>query len=202
MNYNIAKPSKALIVIGVLKGYIKRPVLFFMSMAMTLGKFKKSIGEEFPDYFVESNAIIAWLYIRLKRKIPKEQAYEITRVAIMTTGLAVQQAGIRSVEDKRTYENLIKNQKLMKEHGVTKLNTLEIIEDNDKIYKFKVTRCLFLEFFTSLGVPELTKIFCSIDNALFSSYLPDKVVFYRNGVNATMADGAKECSFVIENKEI
>ncbi len=201
MSNHIAKPSKGLIAIGVLKGYIKRPFLFFIGVLLTLGKFKESISDEFSKDFIEANAIIAWLYLRLQKKRPQEEAYEITRAVIMTTGFALQQAGVRCVEDKRTYTNLVKNQKQMHEHGVTKQNTIKIIEDNEKFYKFKVTRCVFLEFFTSLGIPELTKIFCSIDNALFSSYLPNDVLFYRDGPKSTMADGAIECSFNIENKK-
>ena len=202
MSSNIAKPSKVLITIGVLKGYMKKPFLFFVGMIMTLGKFKKSISDEFSKDFVEANAIIAWLYIRLQKKLPQEKAYEIIRAAIMTTGFALQQAGVRCVEDERTYTNLVKNQKRLHEYGITKHNTLKIIEDNERIYKFKVTRCVFLEFFTSLSIPELTKIFCSIDNALFSSYLPNEVMFYRDGLKSTMADGATECSFNIEKKLI
>lgn len=197
----IAKPSNVLIVFGVLKGYIKRPYIFFLGMVLTLGKFKRSISKDFPRDFIKSNIIIAWIYIRLQKLMSKEKAFEVTRVAILTAGLAQQQAGLKCVEEERTFSNLVKNQKLMKENGVTKLNTMEIIEDNERIYKFKVTRCLFLEFFIHLGIPELTKIFCSIDNAIFSTYLPNKVVFFRNGINDTMADGARECSFIIENKE-
>lgn len=75
---------------------------------------------------------------------------------------------------------------------------MEIIEQTDNRYVYKVTKCMFYEFFKYLGVPELTRIMCSIDNAIFNSYLPEKIIFHRNGVNNRMVDGASECMFVME----
>jgi hypothetical protein len=60
---------------------------------------------------------------------------------------------------------------------------------------------MFYEFFKHLEVPELTTIMCSIDNAIFNSYLPEKITFHRNGINNRMVDGASECIFVMENHE-
>jgi len=36
---------------------------------------------------------------------------------------------------------------------------------------------------------------CSIDNALFNSYLPEDIVFDREGINNKMPDGAEFCMF-------
>ena len=75
---------------------------------------------------------------------------------------------------------------------------MEIIEKTEDRYVFKVTKCMFYEFFKYLEVPELTRIMCSIDNAIFNSYLPEKIIFHRDGINNRIADGASECMFVIE----
>jgi hypothetical protein len=198
---NIAKPSHAMIIIGVLKGYINNPIVFFIKTIVTFKRFKKTIEIDLPKEFINSSGLIAWLYIRLKKKIGKEKAYEIIRVIILCSGLAIQQANFRNVEAERTFENLVKYQKKVKNEGITKLNQMEIIEQTENRYVYKVTKCMFYEFFKYLDVPELTRIMCSIDNAIFNSYLPEKIIFHRNGINNRIADGALECMFIIEKHE-
>lgn len=197
----IAKPSSGMIIIGILKGYIKHPVMFFIKTILSFKKFKKTIELDLPKDFINSSGLIAWLYIRLKKEIDSEKAYEIIRATILCSGLAVQQANFRNVEAKRTFENLVIYQKRVKNEGTTKLNKMEIIEQTEDRYVYKVTKCMFYEFFKYLGVPELTRIMCSIDNAIFNSYLPEKVTFHRNGINNRMVDGASECMFVMEKHE-
>ncbi len=141
------------------------------------------------------------MYIRLKEKIGQEKAFEIIRASVLTSGLAIQQANFRNVEAERRFDNLKKYQQRANKEGSTKLNTMEIVEESEQRYEFRVTRCLFYELFTYLKVPELTSIMCSIDNVIFNSYLPEKLIFHRNGINKTMMQGNEYCEFVIENKE-
>ena len=98
-------------------------------------------------------------------------------------------------------KNLIKYQQRTNKEGSTKLNTMKIIEQTESKYEFHVTRCVFYELFTYLKVPELTLIMCSIDNAIFNTYLPEKIIFHRNGLNNTIPQGNKYCEFVVESKE-
>lgn len=105
-----AKASSFLILLGVLKGYIKSPLLFLIKSKITFKKFKKGIEIELPIEFIDSSGFIAWLYLRLKDKIGKEKAFEIIRAGILTSGLAIQQESFRNVEVPRTFENLIKYQ--------------------------------------------------------------------------------------------
>lgn len=60
---------------------------------------------------------------------------------------------------------------------------------------------LYHELATSLGIPEITPIVCQIDNAGFNSYLPDAVIFHRDGPGHRISDGASECRFIWERKE-
>ena len=198
---NIAKPATSLILIGVLKGYIKNPIVFLIKTKLTFKKYKKSIQLDLPSDFINSTGLIAWIYIRLTERIGKEKAFEVIRACVLTSGLAVQQANFRNVETKRTFENLKKFQQRANNEGSTKLNTVEVIEASENKYEFRVTRCLFHELFTYLKVPELTSIMCSIDNAIFNTYLPEKLVFHRNGINKTLSSGHKYCEFVVEKNE-
>lgn len=197
----MAKPSSFLILLGVLKGYLKKPLLFLIISKITFKKFKQKIELELPYDFVETSGFMAWLYIRLKEKIGQEKAFEILRVGILTSGLAVQQVNFRNVEEQRTFKNLKKFQQQLNKDGITRLNTMEIIEESKNRYEFRITRCLFYELFTYLKVPELTSIMCSVDNAIFNTYLPEKLTFHRNGINKTLVKGNKYCEFVIENNE-
>ena len=61
-------------------------------------------------------------------------------------------------------------------------------------------KCLYHELTTSLQIPEATKLICQVDNAVFNSYLPEEIIFHRNGLNRRIADGCKECHFVWECK--
>ena len=194
----IAKPLNFFILMGVLKGYISNSLLFLITSKLSFGKYLRKHNINLPRDFVNEYAFIAWLYVRLTQKIGKVKAFEILRSSILTTGIAVQQANFRNVEAERTFENLVLYQKRAKESGSTKLNEMEVISETKDKYEFRVTKCTFYELFSALGVPELTKIFCSIDNAIFCSYLPEKIIFHRNGVGNTLAEGNEFCEFVIE----
>ncbi len=196
---SIANPKTILIVIGVLSGYIRNWPFFIFRLLFTFGKFKKSISLELPKDFIESTAFMAHLYLCLQDKMDKNKAFEITRAVVLTSGMAIQQANFRNVEDERTYSNLITYQKRTNKEGITKLNTIDIIEESEKRYEFIVTRCLFYEFFNALDMKELTSIMCSVDNAIFGSYMGDDLTFYRRGKENTIYKGNSECRFVIEN---
>lgn len=195
-----AKPFAPAILLGVLKGYIKNPVLFMLTTSLKFKSYKKKIDLNLPREFINQTAFIAFLYIRLQENLPKEKAFEITRAALLTHALAVQQANFRTVEAERTFENLKKYQKLTNAEGITRLNTMEIVEDSDTRYEFRVTRCVFFELFSYLGTPELTTIMCAVDNAIFDCYLPNEVQFQR-GIGKTFSEGAKECQFLIVKKQ-
>ncbi|MBI9102491.1 MAG: L-2-amino-thiazoline-4-carboxylic acid hydrolase [Spirochaetales bacterium] len=107
----------------------------------------------------------------------------------------------KNVEEERTIENLVKNQQRTNKEGTTRLNTMEIIEQTRERYQFRMTRCLFFEFFNYLKIPELTSIMCSIHNAIFNTYLPDEYFFHRGGKNKTFTSGADECTFIVEKRK-
>jgi len=194
-----AKPAIFFIVLGVLKGYLKNPFFFLLGTAVSFPRFKKRLPPDFPDEFVKVVAFPAWLYIRLKKRLGQELAFEIIRSVFLTAGLAVQLGNFRTVEAPRTFENLISYQQQTNREGPTRWNKLEILEQNDIKYEFRVHNCIFYNFFSRIGIPELTTVMCSVDNAIFNVYLPEEVTFHRNGCGNRIADGAPSCHFVIEH---
>jgi hypothetical protein len=199
---NPARPFVLPMAYGILKGYIKRPLFFLLGALLTLPSFKKRISNDLPEDFVKTVALQGWMYIRLKEKLGQEKAYEIMRAVILPIALAVQQGNFRSVEAGRTFGNLIKYQQRTNREGPTRWNRMEIEEQSGKRYAFSVKNCMFHEFFSSIGAPELTKFMCATDNAIFGSYLPEEVIFHRSGLNNRIADGASECRFVLEHKDL
>jgi len=198
---NPAKPFVLPMAYGILKGYIKWPFFFLLGTLLTLPSFKKRIPKDLPEDFVKTVALQGWMYMRLKENLGREKAYEIMRAVILPIALAVQQGNFRSVEAGRTFGNLIKYQQRTNREGPTRWNRMEIEEQSEKRYAFRVKNCMFHEFFSSIGAPELTKFMCATDNAVFGSYLPEEVIFHRNGLKNRIADGASECRFVLEHKD-
>ena len=80
-------------------------------------------------------------------------------------------------------------------------NKMEILKQSSECYEFRVHNCMFMEAFSLLGMPELTRIMCAVDNAVFNVYLPEQIVFHRNGVGNRIVDGAPFCSFVCEGRD-
>lgn len=195
------KPAVFLVVLGVLEAYLARPLLFLIGTAITLGRFKRKIPKSFPPEFVDMVALPTWLYMRLRDRLGAEKAFEVCRAALTTAGLAVQYGNLRAVEAPHSFENLVAFQQRTNREGPTRWNQLEIQEQTSHKYAFRVRSCMFRDFFAALGVPELTQVFCSVDNAIFNVYLPDEVTFHRNAPGRTLAEGAEACQFVIERHE-
>jgi len=196
---NIAKPVKPLILLGILKAYITNPVIFLIRVKYKAKTFKKQISDNYPDDFIEIITLFTSIYSLLLEKVDKEKAFSIVKAIGIPIGLSVQMANFRYVEDDRTFENLIKYQQRTNREGPTKLNKIKIMDQDEKCYRFRVHNCIFMKAFSELGMPELTQVMCEVDNAIFNVYLPERVVFHRDGTGNRIADGAEYCTFVCEN---
>lgn len=193
------QPNKGLMALGILQGYLENPLGFFIRTILTLPKFKKQLPQEFPQEFVRANALQAWMYMRLKAHMGQERAYEVVRAFVLPIGLALQQGNFRSVEAPRSFENLITYQQRTNREGITRWNKMQILEQSESKYEIRVSRCMYYDFYSSLGIPEMTRLMCAVDNAIFNSYLPEKVTFHRNGIGNRIVDGASACHFVLEH---
>jgi hypothetical protein len=183
------------ILLHLLRGKVRFPRLFLVKCKLTAGRFRKSIHPRFPAELVDTCALPLWVYINLKSRLGQKTAFEIIRVAILTGGIAQWNFAYRAVEQNRTFKNLCDEEIRVNQIGPTRWNTLEVVERTERRFEIKITRCLYHELMTAVGVPELTPVICQIDNAAFNSYLPDEVVFTRGGPGHRISDGAKQCSF-------
>ncbi len=197
-----AEPDTTLILRGVLKGYIKRPTIFMIKLKMTMSKIRKELPKKWPEDMANIVSVAISLYTLFKKKMDNDQALALVKTVMIPVALAKQMGLFRFVEEpSHTFENLITYQQRFKKEGPMRLNRMEIIEQSDKRYEFKVKNCVFKGAFTKFACPELMSVFCNIDNALYNLYMPDKVIFHRGGIGNTIGEGAEFCHFICENKE-
>jgi predicted ArsR family transcriptional regulator len=193
-------PNKMLMALGILQGYLSHPWLFLGASLLTFPSFRRKIPEKFPREFVEQTAFQAWMYIRLKKQVGQDTAYEIMRAMILPIGLALQHNNFHAAEQERTFRNLVQAQKEMNKNGMTRWNVMKIEKETDDTYEIKITHCMYHAFYKSLGIPEMTKMMCAVDNAVFNSYAPEGIVFHRKGIGNRIVDGSDACRMVLENK--
>ncbi|MEA3346916.1 MAG: L-2-amino-thiazoline-4-carboxylic acid hydrolase [Candidatus Auribacterota bacterium] len=199
---NKATPAVLFIAYGVLKGYAKNPLRLFIKILLKVPKLKKQLPKKLSNDIKKQAAIIASMYIVLKEKVEKERALSTVQAVITPVAIAVQLGNFRYAETDRSFEKLKKYHEMAISESPTRSNIKEIIESSDEKYHFRVKSCLHMGLFKRLGVPELTRIMCNVDNALYNIYSPDKVLFHRNGPGHTIFEGCKYCEFICENKEV
>jgi len=193
-----ARPMTPLIVLAVLSGYVQHPVVLLLGTLLAMRRFRKGLPARFHADFVRTIAMPALLYRRLRDKLGRDVAFEVFRAIMTTTGFAIQYGNFRGVEAPRTFANLVRFQQRTNREGPTRWNRMEVVEETEQRYEFKVHNCTFRDFFEAIGTPELTPIICAVDNAIFNTYLADQVRFHRGGPRETLATGAPVCRFILE----
>jgi len=76
---------------------------------------------------------------------------------------------------------------------------MRVLEQSAHKYEIHVTECIYYKFYSNLGIPEMTRLMCAVDNTIFNSYMPEKITFHRNGIGNRIVDGATACHFVLEH---
>ena len=156
------------------KGYAKNPFRLFIKILLKVPKLKKQA------------AIIASMYIVIKEKVEEDRALSTVQAIITPIAIAVQLGNFRYAETGRSFENLKKYHEMAISEGPTRTNKMEIVESSDEKYHFRVNSCLHIGIYKRLGVPELTRIMCNVDNAIYNIYSPDKIRFHRNSPGHTI----------------
>lgn len=198
-----ANTDVLLIAWGILKGYLHHPNIFMLQWLLTLPKVKKQLPQKWPADIAKLVAMVISLYILLKESMDDEQALALVKAIIIPIGLTRQMGLFRYVEEpQHSFAHLVTYQQRFKKEGPMRLNKMDILEQNDRRYVFAVRNCIFKTAFEKFGCPELLTVFCSIDNALYNLYEPDRIIFHRGGVGNRIVDGAKSCCFVCEDRNM
>jgi hypothetical protein len=195
---NMSFTSGFMIMYGALRTYLRHPLWFIVTTLATLTKFRRDVKKDFPQEWVNSACLPAWMYIRLKNKVGAHEAFEIVRAAFLPAILAIYGTGFRIVESPRTFENMVHFHEMSRK-GLFTHSEEEVILHDHLRFEYRCTYCGYVDLFRHLAIPELTPMFCSADNAFYNSYAPNQVTFSRGGPANTLADGAPYCTFIYEN---
>ncbi|AEH45297.1 hypothetical protein Thein_1432 [Thermodesulfatator indicus DSM 15286] len=152
--------------------------------------------------FVKQLPIIVALYQELQKRNGKDKAYEIIKKLLIPLGCAEQKSYLEKLDltGKTPMEKILAFNDIMEKEGALKINTFEYLTKSKDKCHFIIKRCIFHEFFTEVGTPELTKIFCEIDRAFLSEAFPE-IKFHRgDSWENTIAFGKKHCDFIFEEK--
>jgi hypothetical protein len=57
------------------------------------------------------------------------------------------------------------------------------------------------DFFTEVGTPELTRLFCEVDREFFPRAFPDLRFYRGDSWENTIAYGKNQCEFIFETKQ-
>ncbi len=132
--------------------------------------------------FIKPYSLVAMLYLKLKKKFGKERAFKLINEIIVSVGCAQQTELLTSIEisDNDPMNRLMAFNNLMDKKGATQFNKRRYIQNNDNICHFKISRCVYKDFFDTVGIPELTEYFCEVDKVFFPSAFP-KLKVHRGG---------------------
>ena len=201
------KPTERNIVKAVLSkeiGWFYIPLLFKCIIR------KKSIfknchwtNEQSPESeFVKRLSFASALYLELQKKMSTEKSFEIMRKILVSIGCKQQWEQFYTLKsDENPMAKLMAFNDLMDTEGTPQFNRREYLEQNDSICHFVITRCVFSDFFHEAGTPELTKLFCAVDQEFFPKAFPD-FEFHRGGSwKNTIAYGKNHCDFIFQKRE-
>jgi hypothetical protein len=68
---------------------------------------------------------------------------------------------------------------------------MELLEDSEECLAFSNHHCIYLDVLSAYGAPELTALYCKLDDLMFQA-LPPTIVWRHS---RTLARGDDECEF-------
>jgi hypothetical protein len=152
--------------------------------------------------FVKRISIAPALYLELARKIGRDKAFNTVAELLIYIGCNDQWNHLNAIDSAKTngMERLMAFNVLMDRKGAPRFNTREYIKLGENICHFQITRCVFDDFFTEAGTPELTKVFCEVDRRFFPEAFPDFSFHRGESWENTIAYGKDYCEFIFEMK--
>ena len=154
--------------------------------------------------FVRRLAHPAAIYSQMRDmpRIGKERALRTAGRMILDVGCREQWNHLVSLrmEQRSGMARLMAFHDLMDERGAPRFNTRIYKEKSDSRCRFLITRCVFMDFFTAVNTPELTRFFCEVDRRFFPEAFPDFRFHRGDSWENTIAFGKPQCEFVFEER--
>lgn len=164
-------------------------------------KWSKVKGEE--SEFVKRLPLVSALYLELVRRSDTEKAINTMRSIIVPIGLNESMEGFRTLENNDTtpMEYLVSYLDYIDEKGAGRFCEREYPEKNNHVCHRVVTKCPFHGFFSEVGTPELTQLFCEVDRMFYEKAFPELVFHRGDSWENTIAYGKDHCDFIFELKK-
>ena len=165
-------------------------------------RWSKNRGPE--ARFVQRIALAPALYRELGERIGSDRAFNVVESILVPIGCAEQWDHLHAIDvaGRSPMARLRAFNERMDRKGSPRFNRREVLRQDDETCHFIITRCVFSDFFTAVGTPELTGLFCEVDRRFFPEAFPG-LRFHRGGSwQNTIACGRDHCEFVFEKKGI
>ena len=152
--------------------------------------------------FVKRFALASAVYLELADRIGKHDAFEAMRRILVPIGCGEQWGHVRSLRNPEAAPmgRLMAFHDLMDKVGAPQFNRRDYVEQRDDVCHFIITRCIFNDFFTEAGTPELTRLFCEVDREFFPRAFPEFDFHRGDSWENTIAFGKDHCEFIFERK--
>jgi hypothetical protein len=181
------------------------PLFLFKSLIRGNAIFRKTHWAKVKGAesgFVKRFSLACAVYVGLGGEIGKGKAFKVVKRILVPIGFNEQWHHLNSL---RLYKDtgmarLMAFHNLMDKKGAPQFNRREYVKQNTNICHFIITRCVFYDFFTEVGTPELTKLFCEVDREFFPVAFPDFRFDRGNSWENTIAYGKDQCDFIFTKK--
>lgn len=138
----------------------------------------------------------AALYLELRARFGQDRALALVRVCF--TAIAARRARPLHLLDRTPWLFPIfrrRGRRMMEQAYSGPTWGVRWIEDSAQRLRFDMTRCVYLDTLTELGIPELTAEFCHGDEVAYGNLRG--LAFVRAG---TLAEGCDVCDFCFERR--
>ncbi|MGD2253024.1 MAG: L-2-amino-thiazoline-4-carboxylic acid hydrolase [Anaerolineales bacterium] len=203
------KPKQIRLIIARLSANIGRSwaivLLRFLSRkGAALARTRWAHSRSAEAAFLRRIALAPVLYEELGSKFGKQKALTVMEDLLMAVGCSEQWDHLKSMPGRQSegMQRLMAFHDLMDLKGAPQFNLREYVQQDDRVCHFVITRCVFHDFFTEAGAPELTSSFCQVDRRFFPEAFPDFSFHRGDSWENTIAYGKDHCEFVFEKKEI
>lgn len=165
-------------------------------------RWARARGEEAD--FIRRTALAPAIYLQLKSRLGPEKALEAMGEILTTIGVREVSRTLKTVPDGPAdpMDRLHAFYEKANREAPNKFIPRTTIEKTADRYHFRITRCIFHEFFTAVGTPELTQLVCAIDEAFFPAEFRE-LTFHRDGsLDHTIGRGNRTCEFVYDRTSV
>jgi hypothetical protein len=153
--------------------------------------------------FVKRLPIVSAMFLELQDRYSKEKSLAIMRKAIVPIGLneCLRSFRMLSISSENPLESLRIYLDYVDEKGAGRFCDREYPKKNNHVCHRVVTKCPFHGFFSEVGIPELTQLFCEVDRVFYEKAFPELVFHRGDSWENTIAYGKDHCDFIFELKK-